>query len=1171
MTIHAQDIKLRPSRVMADVPEGGGGPAPGEIGFGDSNTVFDDIDSVARTMGNVSIRQLHMHVDTPDTDRLLGAYAVVAKLPSDPNVSVTLATCEPFSTRSEISQAIANYLVPGTPWNGYLLGNHVKGQGNIQIFQRPGTSVPTVGRTLVLVVNEGQPNEQIEWVRVIKVESAVETFTDERGDYQAMVVRCDLQSGLSQALPGTDPNRFHTRGAGKALVRDSTEADAANYFGAASLSSGGALGATSITVDSVYSQLVPSSSTAVPSLDQRPAAQRLLVLAESPRRVEVPSAPHTRRVKIGQENRGLSYVFQLTPLPEPGSITVTWVGLGNRYTIEDDGQGALAGAGVGVVNALTGSLSITLPSLPDVGSAIVVSYGARVAYTNRSSQGALVRAPEYAFELSEPGYNPGTLVVTWTSGGALKTASADGAGVITGDATGLVDAPSGLVLLRPTAMIDAGLEFHFAYETLARSEETLIGPSIDGAGFATLSLADQPVAGTVQVQWMTRQTITASSGGQMTNRSAGRVLADTQPLTVVRGSDSSLMATSTVTVGAGGEGVYLMQVQRSSEVETITTHTLTDDGSGGFIGSLGTVNYSGRSVTVRLQDPTLIVDGYKSDKEDAAAFVASIAGAPLSGGTFAQGGEYTSVDVSDTILAGGVTVRYVTGSPAPVAQSESQSPPPLYIDLCPYTSDRIVPNSLRFTWMGHVYEDIEGTLYRDPGPSDPGTASGSVNYAAGVALLDDWVVGANPQTITLQSLWTGKGDWRTASVFFMTGSSPVQPGQITITVTDVEGNLITVNCDLNGNLTGDHALGKFEFQNGLGELMFGDLVDNASLTADDKAEWWYSPGDVGAVEAGKIWRPWPVDPSSLRYNVVTNFYLPVDPVILGLDPVRLPQDGRVPVFKKGRVLVIGHNDRLAPATYSNSQTIDCGRTRLSHVWLIGADGKLITDGFTATETDLDAGQIHVTDVTGWAQPVTVEHRIQDMALCTDVQIDGTLGLNIPLSHAYPAGSVVSSAVLYGTTFARVASVFDQQTWDGITWRDSVQGNPAIGTYNDTAYPLAVTNAGALSDRYALRIKSDATTYELISEHMGTLGSGSINADFAPNSPVKPGVPTPLFQIDAAGWGGSWVAGNVVFLGIQAAMQSMAVIRTVQPGTPSGVDYSFDLLTGGDIDRPPSAP
>lgn len=32
-----------------------------------------------------------------------------------------------------------------------------------------------------------------------------------------------------------------------------------------------------------------------------------------------------------------------------------------------------------------------------------------------------------------------------------------------------------------------------------------------------------------------------------------------------------------------------------------------------------------------------------------------------------------------------------------------------------------------------------------------------------------------------------------------------------------------------------------------------------------------------------------------------------------------------------------------------------------------------------------------------------------------------------------------------------------------------------------------------------------------------------------------------------------------------------VIRSVQPGTPAGLDYSFDLLTGGDIDRPPHAP
>jgi hypothetical protein len=206
-------------------------------------------------------------------------------------------------------------------------------------------------------------------------------------------------------------------------------------------------------------------------------------------------------------------------------------------------------------------------------------------------------------------------------------------------------------------------------------------------------------------------------------------------------------------------------------------------------------------------------------------------------------------------------------------------------------------------------------------------------------------------------------------------------------------------------------------------------------------------------------------------------------------------------------------------------------------------------------------------VSGWSQPDTIEHRIQDMVLCTDVQIDGTLGINLPLSHNFPQGSVVSSAVLFGSTWARVVQMFDQQSWNGTTWSDEVSGNPATATYNDTAYPVVVSNAGALSDRYALRIRSNTTDFDFLTEGMGTLGSGTVNADFEPPNPIKPG--TPLFKVESAGWGSGWVSGNVLFMKVQAAMQSMAVIRTVQPGSPAGIDYSFDLLTGGDVDRPPN--
>ena len=37
------------------------------------------------------------------------------------------------------------------------------------------------------------------------------------------------------------------------------------------------------------------------------------------------------------------------------------------------------------------------------------------------------------------------------------------------------------------------------------------------------------------------------------------------------------------------------------------------------------------------------------------------------------------------------------------------------------------------------------------------------------------------------------------------------------------------------------------------------------------------------------------------------------------------------------------------------------------------------------------------------------------------------------------------------------------------------------------------------------------------------------------------------------------------------MQPFAAIRTVQPSEATGTDYAFELLTRGDVDRPPTNP
>lgn len=600
---------------------------------------------------------------------------------------------------------------------------------------------------------------------------------------------------------------------------------------------------------------------------------------------------------------------------------------------------------------------------------------------------------------------------------------------------------------------------------------------------------------------------------------------------------------------------------RTTKVQETVVHTLSDNGSGG-LGAWGTVNYAGKAVTVRLLSLDSTTDGYKSEHEDSSVFddPAGTSGTVASNNSL-KGGEYLDNAMGEQLLAAStVTVTYSTGSGAEAASVHSFAPPDVTIDLCPYTSDYVVPGSVRFTWMGQVYEDYDGVLIRGRTPTFTGYVAGQMNYATGIATVTDYVVSGSPTAFTLDSLWTIRQNWNTASVFLRTQAAPLKPSGFVMSLVDAQGNSITATAGLDGVITGTHLRGRIEYLTGVAELQFGDYVLDSSLTDDQKAEWWYDPDAVGAVEAGKIWRPWPVDPTTLRYNSVSYFYLPIDAGILGLDPVRLPQDGRVPVFRVGSYVVVGHTGSVGPATVSNGQALNCGRERLSRVRLVGSDGGVIHTGYTA---DLDAGIVTITDTTGFSQPVTLEHRIEDLVRCADVQIDGTLSFTRQLTHDFPVGSIVSSALMAGTLRARVSHLFDQANWDGITWQDTVIGSAAPGTYNDTAAPIEVTNSGALTERWALHLLT-TSTFACIGEHVGNIGTGSTNADFAPINPISG---TPYLIVRSQGWGSGWQPGNVLRINTVGAMHPFACIRTVQQGPAAGIDYSFELLGRGDVDRP----
>ncbi|WP_448252931.1 hypothetical protein [Ottowia oryzae] len=531
MPLLQHDIRFAKSANMADVPEGGGPPAAALLVSGRSNELLNDISEETRTTGRTEIVQFHSVLLNGDQAPLLGANVIIADPPADENVSIAMLSLKnPFATRAEIAKRIEGGMADASEFNGYLLGNHFATMRSAQIFQREGAALPALGKTFVLIYNEGLYGERRQRVRIKTASSEVRTFTQivngTLTDFKAQLVTCELFDALLYDFPGSEPSRLFARESNKTKIRETVYNDAGLFYSATRLAEPCAINDTWLQLDSIYTRIVPNSRTEAASVDQRPASRHSIVLAESPRRVEVGITPHTQRIRIDEVNATLTQVFQLTPLPAPGTLVIDYWSLGNRYTLTDDGEGKLVGSGGGAVSYTTGAGTITLKAIPDIGSLITLSHGSPTAYTNRSTQGAAVRAPEYCWVIEDESdaarVVPGSLTIGYTSAGVVRTVTDDGAGKLAGAATGVIDYFSRTVLLRPTHMPDAGAQLQIDCQTETLITEILAAPTPDAAGFIALSLANVPAAGTLQIQWATAREVSNSSGGNLTTTTASK-------------------------------------------------------------------------------------------------------------------------------------------------------------------------------------------------------------------------------------------------------------------------------------------------------------------------------------------------------------------------------------------------------------------------------------------------------------------------------------------------------------------------------------------------------------------------------------------------------------------------------------------------------------------------
>ncbi|WP_209278696.1 hypothetical protein [Thalassotalea sp. G20_0] len=370
--------------------------------------------------------------------------------------------------------------------------------------------------------------------------------------------------------------------------------------------------------------------------------------------------------------------------------------------------------------------------------------------------------------------------------------------------------------------------------------------------------------------------------------------------------------------------------------------------------------------------------------------------------------EATNVPKVQTFNGSTITAIAQASNLSHAPYNENITSPELTIDLLPLMDNVVLlPGSVVFEWNGETYFDRDGSLYKNLSTeTNAGIQVGRVDYSGGLATLANYPAGT-VNTATIQAAATIGVGFGIDAVAFRTPGAPIRQGSLQLTAVRVDnGDIITATADFNGEFDTAEVVGNIDVTTGWCELQFTDGAN-----------------------------PIYVIPQSVRYNCVVETSLPLDAELIGLDPVRLPPDGKVPIYRAGDIVVISHTAATDAGTPIAGQVINLVRDHQAEIVVEDSSGALLaSDQYTV---DREAGTVTFADPLSLvdlgsnplAAPFTIKDRVEHMSVLSDVQINGDLSIISPVPWDLPASeTTVSSAVVYGDLQARVKNFFSQKVF-----------------------------------------------------------------------------------------------------------------------------------------------
>lgn len=1202
--INRSDLQFFPSERLTDNDDGGGMPLGTPIS-GEANELFNPISSIARVNGAFFARLVYAGVQRIDDEPLIGSHMAITNPPTDSTVSYLLFRATKFGElREEILKRIEAYSVGTIESRMTLLSTQSQYSKLIQAYQRPGEPLPLVGDVYCLRQNKAGFPKHEQYIQVTRVTSEDRTFTSKASnkDFTRTVVKLEISSKLEADFIGADyPDESYIDNPCK--IRETAIADAAQYYGIKPLAAAILKESMTIQVPSLMEKIVPTNQIETKLLDLTAAGQRQTLFdaartgadgivtlainkshsagsisniylgnAAIPDSVVIATASgqvtdkggtltlndkaigaidygrgeaiisdptfsgyitsikfrpaaaelrvaDTARIDITVNNSGSSHSLTLDPPPAVGSLIMSFMSQGRWYDLRDDGTGALRGAsaahGSGSINYVTGTASISTGELPDIGSAILLAWSTRARYFNRS--GGTTKA-KMLLQLSQDA-DPASISLAWDDG-AAKTATADATGKITGDWTGAyndatrqIHIDAGVGFNHPAGVLDIAV----SYSNGEKTALTFNAPLRDSFGKITVDLGDKPIKpNTFRLRW-------------------NLLIEDYEVIT-------------------------------TGDIQTRSVDpykTVRDDGNGNLLDetgiNVGTIDYAARKATFN-PDTTVIIPKTKYSKTKIGEQIVGTSGTQQQYRNVYRnlfiGFEYVPAGASMPIDESGLVEVWFYDTTAQTTTTEQLTSGDIEIDLLPKFAEVVAPSSLNLNWGGRTYFDKLGTIYTNLNTSN-GSASvaGTMDYGTGRVILKDWdwSDGAAPVIVSLATSIDGNP---VDAVTFRTPSSPIRPGSMQVRATAVDGTKVNGKANFGGVIATPNMTGKVDAEYGVTDLQFGAMV----TAAGNEEEYWYT---AEAVVDGMIWQPKHVFAETITYNADAYSYLPIDSTIVKIDTVRLPQDGRIPIFRRGDTIIIGNRltDDIGSA-HTGGQTVQLSRANVDRICVTDADDKPVNAELW--DYDLDAGSITwktPLDLSSYKMPLSIMHAQEERNRILKADIDGTLTLIFPTKRDYAlADTYVSSVLICGDLQVRVSVPFTQRNWNNV-WQDTPVGEQLLNKLNLTDYPMVLTDDGAIKERWMIKM-TGTSNFELYGETLGFVMRGDTLTDLAP---IRPATGKPYFTIpkEAFGADAPWASQDIIRFNTWGTLLPTWVLCAVQPSdaAPVGIDGFTQCLYG----------